>query len=154
MRKPQAVVACGFRVWRALRGRRENQCAPGNRNRLELRVLIVAAHFVHAVTAVLTKVPVTPALAVSLTVLTEVAAAPAWAILATPTALAEALMAPALTVLTTVIHGVPVFMRPQDARQHREAGLLCIIEALVQWCSGVSDLLKRGATLGHRVRPV
>jgi hypothetical protein len=149
-------VACGFRFLARPAGRRKKQDAPGNRDQLELRVLIVVAHVVHAAATVLTKWPVTPALAVALAialiVLTEAAVTPARAV-PVLAILTEVPMTPALAVLTAVIHSVTVFVRPKDARQHREAGFLRIVEALVQRSSGISDLLQRCATLGHVVRP-
>src|SRR5580704_9775141 len=96
MRKPQAGVACGFRLLARPAGRREKQDAPGNRDQLELGVLIVVAHVVHSAMAVLAEVPMRPALTVTLTValaialviLTEVAATPARTVLAVLAALA------------------------------------------------------------------
>src|SRR5580704_9509513 len=116
MRKPQAGVTCGFRLLARPAGRREKQDAPGNCDQLELRILIVVAHAVHSAAAVLTKVPLRPALsvalsvalAISLVILAEVAATPARAILAVLAVLTKVPVTPALAVLTTVIHGVPV----------------------------------------------
>src|SRR5580693_7799681 len=114
MRKPQAGVTCGFRLLARPAGRREKQDAPANCDQLELRILIVVAHAVHSAAAVLTKVPLRPvlsvALAISLVILAEVAATPARAILAVLAVLTKVPVTPALAVLTTVIHGVPVFM--------------------------------------------
>ena len=42
-------------------------------------------------------------------------------------------------------------MRPQDACELHEAGLLVVIEALIKRRAGIGDLLERRAAFGHGV---
>ena len=44
-----------------------------------------------------------------------------------------------------------VMMRPQHARELDEPAFLIVVEALIERCAGVSDLLQGGAGFGHIV---
>jgi hypothetical protein len=144
-------MSCGFRFG-ARCGEAIIQRAPAViAVRLELRALIRvvgAAQVLHAAATVLSEVTaVSPALAI-LATLTEAATlmSPTLAALTVAIASVAAPFAPVAT-----IHSMLVLMRPQNARQHREAGLLGIVEALIKGRSGIGDLLERGARFAHGV---
>jgi hypothetical protein len=117
---------------------------------------------VHA--AVLAEAVVTPppllTIGTALAILTEAAIALTLAVRAARSTLAEVPMtflsaAVALAeTLAAAIHGVPVLVWPQHAREHGEARLLRIIETGIERRTGISDLLKRGTPLGHGIGPV
>jgi hypothetical protein len=77
--------------------------------------------------------------------LAEVAMTPAF-LTAVAVALAKA--------LATAIHGVLMLMRAKHARKHGEARLLRIVEAGIERCAGIGDLLERGAAFGHGIGPM
>ena len=96
------------------------------------------------VLAALTILAILAILAKSRTVFAEPATAPAMAILSAAVAIEIAAFAPLAAVIA-------VLMRPQDSRQHGEAGFLGVVEALIERRAGVGDLLERHAALAHGV---
>jgi hypothetical protein len=100
-----------------------------------------------AILAFLAEAPIAPALTIGTAgsarpTLAEVAMSPAF-LTAAAVALAEA--------LAIAIHGVLVLVRAKHARQHAEARLLRIVEAGIERCTGIGDLLECSAALGHGI---